>query len=405
MKILFVVDNFPPELNAPATRTFEHCIEWQKMGHQVTIITGIPNFPMGKVYKGYTNRIYQREVIDDLNVVRVWTFIAENAGTIKRSIDHASFAVSSFIAGITQRFDVVVSTSPQFFTCFSGFLLSSLRRKPWVLEIRDIWPESVVVVGAMKKNAAIRMLERCENFFYKKADLVVTVTEGLREQLIEKGVHHEKMLTIPNGVDLEKLSLEKAVTNKKVELGLSQKFVIGYIGTHGMAHGLSFILNCASKIHRPEVHFVFFGDGSEKLKLVDLAEKLNLQNVTFLDPVDKSEIVSAFSAIDIALVPLKKTKMFESALPSKMFEAAAMNKPILLGVEGLAKKIIEKYSAGISYVPEDEVSFLSAVEQYLEASSDMHQLKQGCSLLAKDFDRKKLAVNMIDRIFDEFSSK
>src|SRR5680860_563989 len=140
MKLLFLTDNFPPELNAPATRTYEHCREWVKEGMEVTVITCFPNFPKGKIFPGYKNKLYQIEEMEGIKVIRVWSFIAENKGMAKRFIDFISFAVSGFLAGLFQKdIDKIIITSPQFFVSFSGYLLSLLKRKPWVFEVRDLW--------------------------------------------------------------------------------------------------------------------------------------------------------------------------------------------------------------------------------------------------------------------------
>ena len=149
MKILFLTDNFPPEVNAPATRTYEHCREWIRQGAEVTVITCTPNFPQGKVYKGYTNKPYQQEMMDGIHVIRVWSYITANEGFIKRTLDYISFSVTSFLAGLFQQADIIIATSPQFFTALSGRTLSFWKRKPWIMEVRDLWPESIKTVGAM----------------------------------------------------------------------------------------------------------------------------------------------------------------------------------------------------------------------------------------------------------------
>ena len=169
MKVLFLTDNFPPEVNAPATRTYEHCCEWVKKGVEVTVITCAPNFPDGKVFNGYKNKVYQTEIIDGIKVVRVWTYINANKGFIKRILDYLSFMVASFLAGIFIKTDIIVATSPQFFTSISGRWLSFWKRKPWIMEVRDLWPESIKAVGAMKTNLAITFFEFLEKRMYKSA--------------------------------------------------------------------------------------------------------------------------------------------------------------------------------------------------------------------------------------------
>ena len=150
MKILFLSDNFPPEVNAPASRTYEHCKEWVKQGIDVTVITCFPNFPEGKLYLGYRNKLIQKEVIDGIQVIRIWSYITSNEGFIRRTMDYISFGIFSFSIGLFIRNDLIVATSPQFFTALFGRKLAFWRRKPWVMEVRDLWPESIKNVGALK---------------------------------------------------------------------------------------------------------------------------------------------------------------------------------------------------------------------------------------------------------------
>lgn len=185
MRILFLTDNFPPEVNAPASRTFEHYREWVRADHQVTVITGAPNFPKGRLFPGYRNRLWQRETLDGIDVVRVWTYIAANQGVVKRTLDYLSFMVTGFLAGLFQRRpDVIVGTSPQFLTNCAAWMLSVFRWRPFVFELRDLWPESIKTVGAMSDSVALRLLERLELFLYRRATVIVAVTESFRRNLV-----------------------------------------------------------------------------------------------------------------------------------------------------------------------------------------------------------------------------
>jgi len=342
MKILFITDNFPPEVNAPATRTIEHCKEWIKNGAEITVITCFPNFPRGKVFEGYKNQWKQIEEMDGIQVIRIWTYIAPNAGFLKRILDYFSFAFTSFIAGLHVKTDVIVATSPQFFTTISGFLLSFFKRKPWIFELRDLWPESIITVGAMKKGFIYHVLEKIELFLYKKSSVVVPVTNSFKRNLISRGINEKKIKVVTNGSNMELFKPAEKNIELLEELGLKNKFILGYIGTHGMAHGLKFILDCMKKQENEKIHLLMIGEGAEKKDLLAHAEKLNLKNVTFLDPVPKEYISKYISITDVTLVPLKKCDTFKTVIPSKIFESAAMKKPILLGVEGETKEIIEK---------------------------------------------------------------
>lgn len=398
MKILFITDNFPPEVNAPASRTFEHCREWVRLGADVTVITCAPNFPQGKVFAGYRNRLFQREVVDGIKVIRVWSFIAANAGFAKRILDYLSFSFTAFWAGLFQKTDVIVATSPQFFTTFTGYALSVIKRRPWVFELRDLWPESIVTVGAMQKGLAIKLLERVEQFMYKKADHIVPVTQAFRDRLLEYGISAEKMSVVTNGVDQSLFQPREINAQLRADLGISGKFVLGYIGTHGMAHSLDFVVAAMGKLADPDVHLLCIGDGAEKKNVMSNAKKLNLTNVSFIAPVSKEEVGEYIAALDAVLVPLRKSETFKTVIPSKIFESAAMEKPILLGVDGQAREIIEEFDAGLFFEPENTASILSAIKRLQSDQSLQRRLAAGGQKLAKEFDRNKLAKKMLERM-------
>ncbi|MDN3641067.1 glycosyltransferase family 4 protein [Lutimonas halocynthiae] len=395
LKILFLTDNFPPELNAPATRTYEHCKSWVSKDVDVTVITCAPNFPVGKVYEGYKNGLYKIEYIDGIRVIRVWTYITKNSGVYKRTIDYISFAFSSFIAGFFIKSDLIIATSPQFFTALSGRALGYWRKTPWVMEVRDLWPESIKTVGAMKDSLIIKYFERQELKCYHKASQIITVTHSFKEEIINKGIDENKISVITNGANRNLFKPLDKNTSLLEELNLKDKFIIGFTGTHGMAHKLDFILNCASKINDPDIHFLFIGDGSEKNSLIKLANELKINNVTFLDMMSKKELKEYLSILDVALVNLKKDALFKTVIPSKIFENAAMNIPILLGVDGEAREIIEKHNAGLYFEPENEEDFMNKIDFMKNDSDILTKFKMGGNQLALEYDRARLADQML----------
>jgi len=400
MKILFLTDNFPPEYNAPATRTYEHCMSWVKMGYSVTVITCQPNFPNGKIYKGYSNKLHQTENIEGIKVIRVWSYIMANKGFFNRILDYMSFALMSFIFGLFVKTDVIIATSPQFFTAVSGRLLSFFKRKPWVMEVRDLWPDSIVAVGSMSTSSkAFKILKKIESHLYRSAKKIVVVTDSFKKYLIENHVVvSEKIGVFKNGLssNFSKHYNSQNVFMLKSRLGLEDKVIISYIGTHGMAHALDFILNCSQKVEDKNIHFLFIGDGAEKVNLLNHSSSLENKNFTFLDSVPKKKIMDYISLSDYALVNLKKSDEFKNVIPSKIFENIGMYKPILLGVEGEAKSLIEKYNIGICYTPEDEKSFLKALNQIGEILNDKFYLN--CDEMMKDFNRDIIAKKMINFI-------
>lgn len=399
MRILFLTDNFPPESNAPATRTYEHCKEWVKLGAEVTVITCFPNFPTGKVFDGYKNKWKSTEFIDGIQVIRVWSFISANKGFFKRSLDFISFAQTSFLSGLFTKCDLIIATSPQFFTAVSGCALGIFKRKEWVMEVRDIWPESIKAVEAINSNWIISLLEKIELFLYRSASKIIVVTDSFKKNLVSRGVSPEKIYVIKNGVDLTIYKPQPKNLNLLESLNIRNKFIVGYVGTHGLAHSLDFVIKSIYKLKDESFHFIFIGDGAEKKNIIKLAHEMEVNNVTFIDPVKKSEIATYLSALDVALVPLKKSTTFESVIPSKIFESVAMNIPILLGVDGETRKIIETYHSGIYFEPENENDFIEKLKAIKsQILSDKKKYDQGCQKMALDFDRQNLAKQMLETL-------
>ena len=400
MRILFLTDNFPPETNAPATRTYEHCIKWINMGYRVTIITCFPNFPKGKVFEGYTNKLYQKENIDGITVIRVWSYISENNGFLKRIIDYVSYAVTSFLFGLFVKTDLIIATSPQFFTAISGRMLSFFKRIPWVMEVRDLWPDSIAAVGSMNKSSIpFKVLKKIEHHLYLSASKIIVVTDSFKKYLIEKHqINQDKVGVFKNGVLVSNFKTPEAnaVTALKKSLGLQNKTIVSYIGTHGLAHGLKFILASISKISNPTLHFLFIGDGAEKQNLIEYSKTLKLKNYTFLDSITKREIPLYIDLSDYSLVNLKKSDEFKNVIPSKIFENIAMYKPILLGVEGESKKLIENYKVGVCFEPDNTKSFIDAVSKI--QCIDYFSFKENCNKMLNDFNRDKIAEDLIKYI-------
>jgi hypothetical protein len=395
--ILFLTDNFPPETNAPATRTYEHCLKWINMGYKVTVITCFPNFPKGKVFEGYTNKLYQKENIDGITVIRVWSYISENNGFVKRIIDYISYALTSFLFGLFIKTDLIIATSPQFFTAISGSMLSVFKRIPWVMEVRDLWPDSIAAVGSMNKSSKpFKVLKKIEHHLYLSASKIVVVTDSFKKYIIkEHQIKPEKVGVFKNGVIINNFKKPKPndVMTLKESLGLKNKIIISYLGTHGLAHGLKFILESISKISNPDLHFLFIGDGAEKENLIKYSKTLHLKNFTFLESVTKSEIPLYIEISDYSLVNLKKSDEFKNVIPSKIFENIAMYKPILLGVEGESKKLIDDYEVGVCFEPENKESFLNAIKDIQKL--DRESFEVNCNKMLVDFDRNNIAENLI----------
>lgn len=400
MHILFLTDNFPPEVNAPASRTFEHCREWVRDGHQVTVITCAPNFPKGRVFDGYHNRIWQSEEMNGIRVIRVWSYITANEGFVKRILDYQSFMVTATMAALfVRRVDVVLGTSPQFFTVCAAYVLSLFKRIPFVFELRDLWPESIKAVGAMKESAAIRALERLELFLYRKAAHIVSVTHSFKKTLVARGVDGEKIAVVTNGVDMSRFKpMPKDVALVR-ELELEGKFVAGYVGTHGLAHHLETVLDAAEMLRNTAdgatFHFILLGDGARKQALEEDAARRGLANVTFVDSVPKEQVVRYWSLLDVAVIHLRKTELFTTVIPSKLFECMGMGLPVLHGVAGESAEIVREEGVGIVFEPENASQLVEHLRSMKHDRSAYEGYRTRCLEAAKKYDRSAMAKKML----------
>jgi glycosyltransferase involved in cell wall biosynthesis len=400
MHILFLTDNFPPEVNAPASRTFEHCREWVNAGHQVTVITGTPNFPKGKVFDGYRNRLWQQETMAGIRVIRVWTYITANEGFAKRTLDYFSYMVTGFLASLfVRRVDVVVGTSPQLFTVCAACMTGLLKRVPWVFELRDIWPESIRVVGAMKQSKVLDMLEKVELYLYCKASSIVSVTHAFRTSLMQRGVNGDKIHVVTNGVDISRFSPRDKDDELMLNYNLQGKFVAGYIGTHGLAHALDTLLDAAKALKAApdgdRFRIILLGDGANKSALRQRAETEGLDNVIFVDSVSKDQVVRYWSLLDASIIHLKKDELFTTVIPSKLFECMGMAIPVLHGVEGESAGIVMREDVGMLFEPENHEALVNGLRR-LAYDPNLHaRYKANGPLGAKRYDRSSLAGQML----------
>lgn len=398
MKILFLTDNFPPEMNAPASRTYEHTREWVKAGHSVTVITCAPNFPEGKVFEGYSNSWYCTQIMDGIKVVRVKTYITSNSGFAKRTLDYMSFMFMGFLAGLFQsRPDVVIGTSPQFFTVVGTWFLSVFKWRPFIFELRDLWPASIVTVGAMKEGRAIRFLKKVEMFLYRRATAIVPVTQSFKQELISRGIEADKIATVINGVDQTRYKPILKDSELEVQYGLEDKFVIGYLGTHGMAHALDKVLDAANLLRdQKDIVFLFAGGGARRTELLEQVEKLSLTNVVML-PVQAKEIMpKIWSLCDVSLVPLKNDPVFSTVIPSKIFECMGMGIPMIMSLpEGEATKIINNTQTGVTIPPENPKALAETILNLIDDTERLKSMKESCSQAAPLFQRRKQALRML----------
>jgi glycosyltransferase involved in cell wall biosynthesis len=395
-RILFLTHYFPPEGNAPATRVHALCRQWVAEGQSVTVITGVPNVPSGVVYDGYENRLFQRERLDGIDIIRVWTYLAANRGTLRRILNYVSYMVTATLAAsFAPRCELVVATSPQLFCGWAGAVVARLRRVPFVLEIRDLWPDSIATVGAMRNRRMLRLLTWLERRLYQAADHIVTVGEGYRDELRRKGVPADKMSVIPNGVDPRSATTATGADWVRPTWMLGSRFVCAYVGTVGMASGLDVVLRAAEQLRAQgdtRICFLVVGDGAVRADLQRQAEAAALDNVIFTGRQEKHLISDILTSADACLVHLRKRPLFTTVLPSKLFEAAAMARPIVLGVEGHAAALVRQADCGICIEPENAQALVHATQQLAADAELCAQLgNRGRAFFSQHYDRQTLA--------------
>lgn len=409
MRILLVTDSFAPEIRAPAFRAMDHAREWVKMGHEVTIVTTAPNAPRGKVFPGYRNRLYQVEITEGIRVVRVWSYMTANEGTIKRTLDYLSFVFTSILFFWRYRkFDVILATSPPLFVPIAGYAISRLRRRPWIFELRDLWPDSIAAVGAKGGEGRIfKLLTRLEMFLYRKSDHIVAVTESFRENLTGRGIPAEKIDVVTNGVDAGRFNRQNVRFDARERLGIGPNaFLSAYIGTVGMAHGLETILDAAERCRdNPDMVFLILGEGAERAKLEADAKRRGLENVIFHDFVPQEDVVSYLGALDATIVHLRPHPVFKTVIPSKIFENMAMGIPMIYAVEGHSAEIVQKAGAGICIPSGDPQAMANALAELVRDPERRAQLgRNGTEAALSQFSRQAKAKDLF-HVFEKLLTR
>ncbi len=378
MKILYISQYFPPEMGAPAARAAELSRHWAGGGHEVTVLTGFPNHPTGIVpaeYRAKFRHLVSREMIDGVSVIRTWLFPFPNCKAYERMLNYSSFCASSASTGMfLSRHDVVIATSPQLLVGLSGWWLARCKRVPLVFEVRDLWPESLAAVGIGTGNSLLhRSLARVAGFLYRNSQHVVVVSPSFKDHLISHwNVPPDKISIVENGVEANLFSPQNSDSELRCKLGIADKFVVCYIGTLGMAHGLETVLEAASRLQHtaPEVVFLLIGEGAEKSRMMSVARERQLDNVRFIDQQPREQIPAYICASDACLVTLKKNEVFKTVIPTKMLEFMSCARPVILGVDGRARKILEDARAGIFVEPENSEQIANAVIQ-LSSSAEL----------------------------------
>lgn len=400
MKIAYYSHYFTPEIGAPSARVYDLAQQWMVSGNQVQVVTCLPNHPAGQLYAGYTQHLYMRENLDGIDVHRHWTYITPNKGFLKKSIGHVSYLPSALFLS-NRRLDapdITIGTSPTFFAAMAASSMAKRSGVPFIMEVRDLWPAIFVELGVIRNPRLIRWLECWEMALYRRAARIITVTDAFRRNLIERGVPESKVFTITNGADVDFWQPAEPPRELAQSLGLDARFVVLYIGAHGISHALGRVLDSATLLRdAPEIQFVFVGEGAEKERLVRRARQEGLENVRFLEPVSKNEVKKFYALADVCLVPLRDVPLFESFIPSKMFEMMAMARPIVASVSGETADILQQSGAAIVVRPEDSRAIAESILHLYRNRNEARAMGEaGRDFVVRNYSRRSLAAAYLE---------
>ncbi len=410
MRITCYSHYFTPEIGAPSARIYDFARQWLLMGHEVSVVTCFPNHPAGRLYPGYRPGIRMREDLDGIRVYRNWTYVTPNRGFLKKTMGHLSFwpAANVLTNHRILKPDIAIGTSPTFFAAMSASALSKRHHIPFVMEVRDLWPAIFVDLGILRNHTLIRWLEKWELALYRRADHIVTVTESFRSNLVARGIRSSKVSTVLNGADVDFWRSDHASPELRSRFGLEGKFVVLYIGAHGISHALARILDAAQILSdEPRIRFLLVGEGAEKDGLVRIAKEKRLSNVQFLDPVGREAVRDFYALSDVCLVPLRAIPLFDAFIPSKMFEILAMERPIVASVRGEAAEILNRSGGALVVEPENAVAIADGIRwmhSNMEESRAMG--RRGRTFVIDNCSRQALAkryLEILQRTTAEFA--
>lgn len=395
MRVLLVTHYFPPEIGAPQARLSEMARHWASSGLEVTVVTGMPNHPTGLVPADYQGAVVRRETRDGVRILRSWLYATPNEGFVKKTVGHLSFMATSVLlsAPRTGPADVVVVSSPTFFSIASALVMARLRRARLVVEVRDLWPAIFVELGVLTNRRVIAVLERLELAAYRAADAVVVVTEGFRDDLLRRGVPADKVTTIRNGVDLDRFSpdLPPHAADRRWLGAADDALLVLYLGAHGISQGLSSVIDAAALLDGDGIHVALVGEGADKPAVRAHLDRLGATNVTMLGGVPRERVPALIAAADVCLVPLRDLPLFNTFIPSKMFEYLGAGTAVLGSVRGETARILEQAGA-VVVPPEDAEAMATALRELsLDPERRTRMGRQGRDHVRQHFDRRVLA--------------
>jgi glycosyltransferase involved in cell wall biosynthesis len=400
MNITYICHYFVPEPAAPAARVHEFARAWVRAGHAVDVLTTFPNHPLGRIPPAYQHKAWTTEWLDGIRVLRCWLYAVPNRGIGRRGVDHLSFMLTAVLFGLPRihRADVIIASSPTLFSALSAWLIARVKRVPFVLEVRDLWPEAIVDLGLMRPTSlTVNILQRLAAFLYQQAARVVVVTEAFADRLVAQGVPRAKLAVIPNGADTRFFAPTGTPdpATARLAMGLNGQFVLAYVGSHGLSHGLDVVLDAAAI--QPDVTFLLVGDGADRDRLVAERDRRQLANVIMRPSVPKHEVPTLYAAADACLVPLRDVPLFETFVPSKLFEVLAAGRPVIGAVRGEARDILARSGGALLVEPQRGDQLAGAVNSLRQDPALAAQLgERGRAFAQQHYDRDQLASRYLD---------
>jgi glycosyltransferase involved in cell wall biosynthesis len=394
MHILVLADAFTPEVVAVSIRTLAHGKFWISQGHEVTVVTSAPNYPRGKVFEGYKNKLYQEEFIEGIRVIRVGTYMTANEGVIKRTLDYFSFTLSTVLqCWRLPKCDVIIATSPTILSAMAGSIISWLKRTPWVFEVRDLWPASIVAF-VVSQSPHLKLVEKYELFMYRHATRVIVLTHSFKRDLVSRGINPDKIVVVTNGIEVNKFKRPDSVVEAREELKVGvDDFLVGYVGTTGMAHGLETVLEAADLCRDDKsIRFLIMGEGAKRADLEVQAAEMKLDNLMFKDFVPHDQVIKYLSAMNMSIVHLRPDPLFKTVIPSKIFEAMALGLPTIHAVEGESAEIVAKAGSGVCVPSGDPQAIAEQVRRFRKDPDALSKMAAAGQHVARtEYDRAALA--------------
>lgn len=381
------------------TRPIEIMGQLVKRGHEAMMISGIFSHITRQRVHQYRNKfIYRTEKIEGVTIYRVASFFSLTS-SLRKLVHHSVFMVLAILRGLLiGRPEVVIASSPPPFVAIAGYVLSRLKKTPFVLEIRDLWPEDLIQEGLLEKGHIAHLIEMIMGFLYRHADLIITLTAGIKDGIIRRGIPPERVTVVTNSVGVDKFiqPLDNALFRRELRIS-DEEFVVIYAGNHGSSNALDTLIEAANilKNQLEKITFLFVGDGEEKTNLRQMANRNNLKKVIFAQPQPKERMPQVFAAADISIVPLKNIPIFNGALPNKMFDSMASGKPVIMAGGEEARVLIETANAGLWVEPENPKALAEAIINLYHNQPEARQMGlNGQQFVIKYYSHEKLAQRL-----------